>query len=44
MNATEKAEFDRWQGDAGSFAKMLYDRCQLNQGKGAVQCGRYLID
>ena len=41
MTTTEKAEFQQWQGDAGSFAKMLYDRCQLSQGRGAVQCERY---
>ena len=41
MTATEKAEFQQWQGDAASFAKMLYDRCQLSQGQGAVPCERY---
>lgn len=41
MTATEKAEFQQWQGDAASFAKMLYDRCELTQGRGAVQCERY---
>ncbi len=41
MSAQERAEFRNWSGDAMSFAKRLYDRCELNQGKGAVQCDRY---
>ncbi len=41
MTSTEKAEFQSWQGDAASFARTLYERCQLAQGKGAVQCERY---
>lgn len=41
MNSTERAEFQNWQGDAASFAKTLYDRCQLTNGRNAVQCERY---
>ena len=41
MTAQERAEFNNWTGDAASFAKRLYDRCELGQGKGAVQCDRY---
>lgn len=41
MDSKERAEFQNWQGDASSFAKTLYDRCQLVQGQGAVQCDRY---
>lgn len=41
MTPQERAEFDNWNGDAMSFAKRLYDRCELTQGKGAVQCDRY---
>jgi len=41
MDSKERAEFQSWKGDATSFAKTLYDRCQLSQGKGAVQCDRY---
>lgn len=41
MTSQERAEFRNWTGDAASFAKRLYDRCELNQGRGAVQCERY---
>jgi hypothetical protein len=40
MDAREKAEFQRWTGDATSFARALYDRCQARGGT-AVQCDRY---
>lgn len=41
MTAQERAEFRNWSGDAMSFSKSLYDRCELSQGRGAVQCERY---
>jgi hypothetical protein len=41
MDARERSEFRQWSGDAKSFAQRLYDRCELSQGKGAVQCERY---
>ena len=41
MSEQERAEFRDWQGDAASFAKNLYDRCQRTQGQGAIQCDRY---
>jgi hypothetical protein len=41
MTPQEHAAFDNWQGDAKSFAKSLYDRCELTQGQGAVACERY---
>ncbi len=41
MDTRERAEFRNWNGDAISFAKRLYDRCELTQGQGAVPCGRY---
>jgi len=41
MNPAERAEYRDWKGDASSFAKRLYDRCELSQGQGAVQCDRY---
>ena len=43
MSAQERAEFRDWSGDAMSFAKRLYDRCELSQGQGAVQCERYRV-
>lgn len=41
MTAQERAEFNNWSGDAMSFATRLYQRCELTQGQGAVQCDRY---
>ena len=41
MTSQERAEFNSWTGDAMSFATRLYQRCELAQGKGAVQCDRY---
>lgn len=41
MTPQEHAAFDDWKGDATSFAKSLYNRCQLTHGQGAVQCDRY---
>ena len=41
MTSQERAEFNNWAGDAKSFATRLYERCELQQGKGAVQCDRY---
>lgn len=41
MTSQETAEFNNWTGDANSFARRLYERCELTQGRGAVQCDRY---
>ena len=41
MDSHDRAAFRQWNGDAASFAKTLYERCELTQGKGAVQCERY---
>ena len=41
MDSKERMEFQNWKGSATSFARTLYDRCQLSQGQGAVQCDRY---
>jgi hypothetical protein len=41
MTQQERAEFDNWNGDAMSFAQRLYNRCELTEGQGAVQCDRY---
>lgn len=41
MTPQESAEFNNWTGDADSFAQRLYERCELTQGRGAVQCDRY---
>jgi hypothetical protein len=41
MDAHDRAAFRQWNGDAASFAKTLYDRCELTNGRGAAQCARY---
>lgn len=41
MDARDRAAFRQWTGDAISFAKTLYERCELTQGRGAVPCERY---
>ena len=41
LDARERAQFHDWKGDAASFARTLYDRCERTQGQGAVQCDRY---
>jgi hypothetical protein len=41
MDTQERAEFRQWNGDAMSFARRLYDRCELTWGRSAVQCERY---
>jgi hypothetical protein len=40
MDSRERAEFQRWTGDATSFARALYERCQA-RGNTTVQCDRY---
>ena len=41
MDSHDRAAFRQWNGDAVSFAKTLYERCELTSGRGAVQCERY---
>ena len=41
MDSKDRAAFRQWNGSAIDFAKTLYERCELNEGKGAVQCERY---
>jgi hypothetical protein len=41
MDSRDRAAFRQWNGDAVSFAKTLYERCELTNGRGAVQCQRY---
>ncbi len=41
MDLRERVEFQQWGGSSQDFAKRLLDRCELSQGKGAVQCERY---
>lgn len=41
MDSHDRAAFRQWSGDAASFAKTLYDRCEITYGRGAAQCQRY---
>ena len=41
MDSNDRAAFRQWNGDAASFAKTLYERCEITNGRGAVQCERY---
>ena len=41
MDSHDRAAFKQWNGDAASFAKTLYERCELTNGRGAAQCQRY---
>ena len=41
MDSQDRAAFRQWNGDAASFAKTLYERCELTNGRGAAQCQRY---
>jgi len=41
MDSNDRAAFRQWNGDAASFAKALFERCELTNGRGAVQCERY---
>ena len=41
MDSLDRAAFRQWNGDAVSFAKTLYERCELTNGRGAIQCERY---
>lgn len=43
MTPQERTEFNQWNGDAESFARRLFDRCELNRGRGAVPCERYSV-
>jgi hypothetical protein len=41
MDASDRAAFAQWNGDAASFARSLYERCVREQGEGAPACNRY---
>ena len=41
MDSSDRAAFRQWNGDAASFAKALYERCEITNGRSAVQCERY---
>lgn len=41
MDERDRAAFAQWNGDARSFGKSLFDRCERVQGQGATACERY---
>jgi hypothetical protein len=43
MTAEDHAAFRAWQGDAVSFAKSLYARCELTHGQDAAPCQPYRL-
>jgi hypothetical protein len=43
MDDRDRAAFKQWNGDAASFARSLYERCEREQGQGAAACSRYSV-
>jgi len=41
MDERDRAAFREWNADAVSFARSLFERCELSQGRGAASCERY---
>ncbi len=41
MDERDRAALRQWNGDAVSFSRSLYERCELTQGRGAAACERY---
>jgi hypothetical protein len=41
MTDRERAAFNNWNGDPISFAKNLYERCELTNGQGSPACEPY---
>jgi hypothetical protein len=41
MTAEDHAAFQAWKGDAVSFAKSLYARCELTYGRDTAPCEPY---
>ena len=41
LSEQDRTAFQGWQGDAVSFARSLYARCELNKGRGAAACEPY---
>jgi len=42
MNERDRAAFREWKGDAISFGRSLFERCELMNGRGAAVCQSYL--
>ena len=43
MNEQEQAAWRDWSGDAVSFGRSLYERCELINGQGAATCQPYKL-
>ncbi len=41
MNEQDQAAFRDWNGDAVSFGRSLYERCELINGKNSTSCEAY---
>jgi hypothetical protein len=41
LTQQDRAAYQAWNGDAQSFAKSLYARCELVNGHGAAACDPY---
>jgi hypothetical protein len=43
MDERDRAAFRAWPGDAASFGRSLYERCELINGAGAATCEPYKL-
>jgi len=43
MNDRDLAAWRDWNGDAISFGRSLYERCELVNGRGAAGCDAYRV-
>jgi hypothetical protein len=43
MTEQDRIAFRSWNGDAVSFAKSLYARCELDNGRDSPVCSRYIV-
>lgn len=41
LTEQDQKAFQAWDGDARSFAKALYARCELANGQGSASCAQY---
>jgi hypothetical protein len=41
MDDRDRQAFSQWNGDAASFGRSLFERCEREQGAGAGACARY---
>jgi hypothetical protein len=41
MDDRDRQAFSQWNGDAASFGRSLFERCEREQGAGTAACERY---